>query len=146
MVLDVFLRGLNYCLMRRRSFVLAVTVTLIEPAFAQDRPRHLHVFFDWNQPSLTPRSIEIIQVAADAAKAFRSNRVLVTGFTDTSMPEAQSKALSYSMADAVAARLVEDGVPREVLRVEGLGWSRPLVETGPGVREPQNRRVEIDIQ
>jgi OmpA-OmpF porin, OOP family len=132
--------------MRRRSFLLAVTVALIEPALAQDHPRHVHVFFDWTQSSPTSRGKEIIQVAADAVKAFGSHRVLVTGFTDTSMPEAQSKALSYSMADAVAARLVEDGVPREVLRVEGLGWSRPLVETGPGVREPQNRRVEIDIQ
>jgi outer membrane protein OmpA-like peptidoglycan-associated protein len=132
--------------MHRRSFVLAVTVALIEPALAQDRRRRVHIFFDWNQSTLTPKGIELVQVAADAAKQFGSNRVLVTGFTDTSMPEAQSKALSYSMADAVAAQLVEDGVPREVLRVEGLGWSRPLIETGPGVREPQNRRVEIDIE
>jgi outer membrane protein OmpA-like peptidoglycan-associated protein len=35
------------------------------------------------------------------------------------------------------------GVPDSAMSTEAYGESRPLVETADGVREPQNRRVEI---
>ena len=35
------------------------------------------------------------------------------------------------------------GVPDGVMSTEAFGESRPLVDTADGVREPQNRRVEI---
>nr|MDP9415782.1 flagellar motor protein MotB [Pseudomonadota bacterium] len=35
------------------------------------------------------------------------------------------------------------GVPDGAITTEAFGESRPLVETADGVREPQNRRVEI---
>jgi outer membrane protein OmpA-like peptidoglycan-associated protein len=43
----------------------------------------------------------------------------------------------------VAAELVRDGVPRDEIAVMGYGEANPLVPTAKGVREPQNRRVEI---
>jgi outer membrane protein OmpA-like peptidoglycan-associated protein len=43
----------------------------------------------------------------------------------------------------VAAELVRDGVPRAEIDIHAYGDTRPLVPTAPGVREPQNRRVEI---
>jgi outer membrane protein OmpA-like peptidoglycan-associated protein len=49
-------------------------------------------------------------------------------------------------AEAVAAELVKDGVPRNAITIQGFGESHLLVPTGPGVREPQNRRVEIVMQ
>ena len=39
-----------------------------------------------------------------------------------------------------------DGVPATAISVVGKGESQPLVPTADGVREPQNRRVEIVIQ
>jgi outer membrane protein OmpA-like peptidoglycan-associated protein len=45
----------------------------------------------------------------------------------------------------VAGELVRDGVPQASITAQGFGDSRLLVSTGPGVREPQNRRVEIVI-
>ena len=35
------------------------------------------------------------------------------------------------------------GVPDGSITTEAFGESRPLVDTADGVREPQNRRVEI---
>jgi OOP family OmpA-OmpF porin len=43
------------------------------------------------------------------------------------------------------ARLV-DGVPKAAIAIQGFGETHLLVSTGPGVREPQNRRVEIIIR
>jgi len=49
-------------------------------------------------------------------------------------------------AEAVAAELVKDGVARNIISIQGFGDTHLLVPTGPGVREPQNRRVEIILK
>jgi outer membrane protein OmpA-like peptidoglycan-associated protein len=46
----------------------------------------------------------------------------------------------------VQAELVKDGVPQAAIGIQGFGDTQLLVQTGPGVREPQNRRVEIVIR
>jgi len=49
-------------------------------------------------------------------------------------------------AEAVAAELTRRGVPRTEMIIQAFGESRPLVPTADGVREPQNRRVEIIVK
>jgi hypothetical protein len=49
-------------------------------------------------------------------------------------------------ANAVKDALVREGVPAQAITVIGMGEKGLLVQTGDGVREPQNRRVEIVIQ
>jgi outer membrane protein OmpA-like peptidoglycan-associated protein len=41
---------------------------------------------------------------------------------------------------------VRDGVSESEISIHGYGESNPLVPTAPGVREPQNRRVEIILK
>ncbi|MGQ0661750.1 OmpA family protein, partial [Sphingosinicella sp.] len=53
--------------------------------------------------------------------------------------------LSQRRANNVATYLEGRGVPRASISTEAFGESRPLVETADGVREPQNRRVEITM-
>ena len=38
------------------------------------------------------------------------------------------------------------GVPRAAITTQAFGESRPLMQTADGVREPQNRRVEIVLR
>jgi OmpA-OmpF porin, OOP family len=54
--------------------------------------------------------------------------------------------LSRRRADAVAAELVRRGVPKSEIFVTAFGETHPLVPTADGVREPQNRRVEIILK
>lgn len=70
-------------------------------------------------------------------------RIEVNGYTDTSGTTRYNQGLSVRRAEAVAAELVRDGIPRNVISIQGFGDARLLVATAPGVREPQNRRVEI---
>jgi outer membrane protein OmpA-like peptidoglycan-associated protein len=51
--------------------------------------------------------------------------------------------LSQRRADSVRSYLAGRGIPDGSIATEAFGESRPLVETADGVREPQNRRVEI---
>ncbi|OYV69561.1 MAG: hypothetical protein B7Z67_08680 [Acidiphilium sp. 21-60-14] len=101
------------------------------------------VFFDWNRANLTDRAGQIIGQAARASRSTRVTELHVNGYTDTSGTRAYNQTLSLRRADAVAARLVIDGVPQRDIAIKGFGESHLLVPTGPGAREPQNRRVEI---
>jgi OmpA-OmpF porin, OOP family len=103
------------------------------------------VFFDWNRATLTDRARQIIRLAADASTRVQYTQIRVNGYTDTSGSARYNQALSVRRAEAVAAELVRLGVPRSAIAIRGFGETHLLVPTGPGVREAQNRRVEIII-
>jgi outer membrane protein OmpA-like peptidoglycan-associated protein len=101
------------------------------------------VFFDWDKYSLTPRATQIIAEAAADSKTAGTTTINVSGYTDTSGTPTYNQGLSERRAKAVAAKLVVDGVPASEISIHAYGETHLLVPTGPGVREPQNRRVEI---
>jgi outer membrane protein OmpA-like peptidoglycan-associated protein len=104
------------------------------------------VFFDWDKATLTPRAQQIIKEAADNSTQVKYTQIEVNGYTDTSGTPQYNQGLSIRRAQAVAAELVKDGVPKSAIAIQGFGETHLLVPTGPGVREPQNRRVEIIIR
>jgi OmpA-OmpF porin, OOP family len=104
------------------------------------------VFFDWDRSNLSQQALATIQQAAQAFKTKGSARITATGHTDTSGPENYNMALSLRRANAVKDALVRDGVPATAIAVVGRGEQGLLVPTPDGVREPQNRRVEIVLQ
>jgi OOP family OmpA-OmpF porin len=104
------------------------------------------VFFDFDKSTLTPRAMDIVKEAAAVAKSGQNARLTCTGHTDTSGPANYNMALSLRRANTVKAALVRQGVPATSITVVGRGETALLVATRDGVREPQNRRVEIVIQ
>jgi OmpA-OmpF porin, OOP family len=106
-------------------------------------PSSYLVFFDWNSAALGPGASEVIQLAANAYRAGAPVTVQVTGYTDTSGSYSYNERLSVRRARAVAATLGQDGVPPGATVVTGRGENDLRVPTPKGVREPQNRRVEI---
>ena len=116
------------------------------PAPAVQPARSYLVFFDWDKATLTDRARQIIHEAADNSTRVQYTRLEVNGYTDTSGSPQYNQRLSIRRAQAVAGELVRDGVPRNAISIQGFGETHLLVPTGPNVREPQNRRVEIIIQ
>ena len=104
------------------------------------------VFFDWSKADLTDRARQIIGEAAAARSSTGVTRIEVNGFTDRSGPASYNMGLSQRRANAVAAELVRRGVPRNEIVTRGFGEENNLVPTADGVREPQNRRVEIILK
>jgi OmpA-OmpF porin, OOP family len=101
------------------------------------------VFFDWDKYNITPEGQQIIQLAANQYKSGGRVTLQVTGYTDTTGSAGYNQRLSERRANAVAAALERLGVPRSDMVVAGRGMNDLRVPTPPGVREPQNRRVEI---
>jgi outer membrane protein OmpA-like peptidoglycan-associated protein len=118
----------------------------VPPVVPQQQARSFLVFFDWDKATLTERARQIIREAATTSTQVQTTRIEVNGYTDTSGTPKYNQGLSVRRADAVAAELVKDGVPKAEISIHGYGETRLLVQTGPGVREPQNRRVEIILK
>jgi outer membrane protein OmpA-like peptidoglycan-associated protein len=104
------------------------------------------VFFDWDRADLTARARQIVAQAAQASTKVQTTKIEVNGYTDLSGTVPYNQKLSVRRAQTVKVELVRDGVPEGEISIHGYGESNPLVPTAKGVREPQNRRVEIILK
>ncbi len=113
------------------------------PAAPVAEKRVFLVFFDWDRAALTAEGRQIVNQAAAAYKSGAPVQIQVTGYTDRSGSPGYNQRLSERRAAVVADALARDGVPRNEMAVSGRGENDNRVPTADGVREPQNRRVEI---
>ena len=118
----------------------------VAPPIVATPSRTYLVFFDWDRADLTDRARQIIAEAATASTRVQTTRIEVQGNADRSGTPAYNQGLSLRRARAVATELVRRGVPQAAIDIQGFGDTRPLVPTSAGIREPQNRRVEIVLR
>lgn len=132
------LDGIEAC---RSSFDSAISET--ELGFASDINDVYIVYFAWDDAIISPIARSVLrQVAEDYARGDPA-RVVVAGHADLSGPAGYNFGLSELRAANVASELAAMGVDPEALEVAAFGETQPRVPTEDGVREPQNRRVEI---
>jgi iron complex outermembrane receptor protein len=101
------------------------------------------VFFDFNKADLTSQAVSIVDTAAANAMSMKVTQLVVTGHTDTVGSDAYNMRLSRRRAESVAAELEKKGVPASEIEIVAKGKHDLLVPTKDGVKEPQNRRVQI---
>jgi OOP family OmpA-OmpF porin len=103
------------------------------------------VFFDFNKSNLTAEAQAVVSEAVKTAKTQGAVRILVTGHTDTVGSHEYNQGLSERRAASVKGEMVNEGMSPDDISTVGKSFDDPLVPTGPGVREPQNRRAVIDL-
>ena len=113
------------------------------PALPPAAPKVFIVFFDWDKDTITTEGKQIIAQAADAYKSGAPVQIQMTGYTDRSGSPGYNQRLSERRANNVAKAMAALGVPPAEMVVSGRGENDNRVPTADGVREPQNRRVEI---
>lgn len=120
----------------------------VEPAAGPEPIGPFMVYFNWDSAEITSEAAAILDEAAAAYKSATPTPVRITlkGHADTSGSDAYNDRLSEQRSLAVRSGLVSRGVPDSAIGQNSFGEHRPVVSTGDGVREPMNRRVEINIE
>ena len=106
----------------------------------------LTVYFDYDRANLTDASQAIIAARAAEAREFDISTITVQGNTDTSGSASYNQRLSQRRADVVREALIANGIDASVITIEALGESNPAKPTADGVREPLNRRTEVEFE
>jgi len=115
------------------------------PMMAPPPPAHFIIFFGFNKCNITAEADSVLSEAASAAKSMGSASVTIVGHTDTVGSPKYNQKLSECRANAAASNLVGKGVPQGAISASGKGETELMVQTGDGVKEPQNRRDTIDL-
>jgi len=101
------------------------------------------VFFDWDRDDLTAEARNTLNGVAENYRRGGQTQVVLAGHADRSGSDAYNQGLSQRRANRVRDYLASQGIPGGAMTTQAFGEERPRVETADGVREPDNRRVEI---
>ena len=101
------------------------------------------VFFDWGKPELGGDAKATLDKVIAAYRKKPDVRMRLEGHTDRSGSAAANLRSARRRAAEVRSYLIANGVPGNVISIVSQGESQPLITTEDGVREVQNRRVEI---
>ena len=109
-------------------------------------PGPFMIFHDYDSDEVSPQAAAILANVLAGWRTGAVARLIVAGHADRAHSDEDSRAISRRRAWRVHDWLVEAGVPAASIAVRYHGEDRLLVETEDGVREPQNRRVEIALE
>lgn len=101
------------------------------------------VFFDWNKADITPDAANILDSAIQAYTNCGTVPIMLAGYTDSSGTPKYNLGLSARRNDSVQTYLTGHGIAGSNITTHAYGEANQRVPTADGVRELQNRRVEI---
>jgi OOP family OmpA-OmpF porin len=125
--------------------VMPAPAVVPTPAKAAPIPAQYVLFFNWDSSVVNEDARNVIQTAASNARRAGVGSFELIGHADRSGATDYNQRLSVRRAIEVAKVLVQMGYNSSQIRVTGRGELDPLAPTGDGVREPQNRRVHLEI-
>jgi len=101
------------------------------------------VLFDTNQSRLKAGGVQSVEKLAGFLDQYPKRKALIEGFTDNVGSESSNQALSDRRAAAVRTALVDHGIGRDRLAVNGYGEAYPVSSNDSQGGRQMNRRVEI---
>lgn len=140
--------------MRLLPALLSMTLLVISsgPAHAQDVASpppgedRVIIFFAWDRPIVDGDAAARLDTLVATLRQSPGVTLELAGHADRSGPSGSNLRSGRARAEAVRAFLAARGVPEAAMSVVSHGESRPLIATADGVREPQNRRVEVLVR
>lgn len=105
----------------------------------------LIVFFDWDKSEIINDQASSLDSIAATYPGCGGAPVSIVGYADRSGSDRYNIGLSERRAQAVKDYLASQGMPVGAMATEAKGEANPRVPTVDGVRELQNRRVEIIV-
>lgn len=102
-------------------------------------------FFELDSAKLTDSGKEALAPLLATLKEYPKANANIVGYTDTTGTKAYNKQLSKKRAQSVADYLVENGIDKNKLTVDGKGEADPIASNATRQGREQNRRVEVTI-
>ncbi|HEX8392768.1 MAG TPA: OmpA family protein [Longimicrobium sp.] len=103
------------------------------------------ILFATNSDVIQPAGRSNLQQLAQSLQRYPGTEVLIVGHTDSDGSDDYNMGLSLRRASAARNYLVQQGIPANVIRVEGRGESEPIADNTTASGKQQNRRVEVAI-
>lgn len=114
------------------------------PMAGQGAPEYI-LYFAFDSSKIDSDAMTQLGELLNDARLADLVTIRLVGHTDTSGSPQYNVSLSERRASAVKSVLVNNGVDNGKVAVKAMGESEPAVQTGDGVKERLNRRVEIFI-
>lgn len=112
------------------------------PPVAVCKPENPYiVYFDWDKANLTSAGMDTLNQAVAEYADCGSAKVMIAGHADRSGSATYNVGLSKRRNATVSAYLASKGVTN--VEAKAFGETQNRVPTADGVREQQNRRVEV---
>ena len=137
--------------LRTHSLMGTLTYNFGEPAAPPPPPPVVQcntgpyiVFFDWDRDNITAEAAQTLDNAVSAYANCGNTQVMVAGHADRSGAATYNVGLSNRRATNVGNYLAARGIPASAISARAFGETQNRVPTPDGVRNDQNRRVEIN--
>lgn len=105
-----------------------------------------NIYFTSGSDTLSGVSDVELKVLVRMVQSNPGIRIQINGHTDDVGSEMDNMNLSERRAGAVKRRLVQLGLPPELIAVKGYGESRPCAENKTEAGRSKNRRIEFQIE
>ena len=103
------------------------------------------ILFDFNKSSLKPEAKEQLAKFASEMADMPDTGITVYGHTDNIGTEAANKKISLQRAESVGNYLNQNGIAKDRIVMDGLGFDQPVADNATEEGRAQNRRVEIFV-
>jgi len=105
------------------------------------------IFFDWDSSTVSSQAVNTIRQAIKAYQSQGATLIAIRGFTDTSGRTLERLERARRQVSALRDVFIREGIPEGSVAIlaQDPRMAPLLVKTDLGVREPQNRRVEIEL-
>jgi len=116
-----------------------------EQSLCANEYRQEIIYYNFNKGQ-SAETQEKIQRILDTGEYCSVGNINVVGHTDSSGAAAYNLGLSKRRASDVRKELIRQGINSAVITSDGMGETQLFIDTGDGVKEQLNRRVEVLIR
>ncbi len=113
------------------------------PAAEQGAIIFRNILFDFNKSNVKPDSFAVLDEVVEYLATNKGIKMEIQGHTDNKGSAEYNMKLSYKRADSVRKYIVGKGIAPERLKVNGFGFSKPVVPNDSDENRTRNRRVEF---
>ena len=103
------------------------------------------ISFKTGSAELSENSYSQLKLIAKIMSAFRDHVYLLRGHTDNRGSNKLNRTLSYKRANSLKQFFLDYGVPRHIVRTQGLGEQEPIATNDTAEGRAKNRRIDISI-